>query len=364
MKTHFNTFLFLALVFYSNTCISQRDTITLLFAGDIMQHMPQINSAYENGVYNYEPCFRYIKNEVGKADISIGNLEVPLAGKPYSGYPQFSAPDDIAFALKDAGFDVLVTANNHSCDKQAKGIKGTITILDSAKIQHTGIFSDITERENKYPLIIESKNFRFALLNYTYGTNGLAIPKPYVVNLIDTAQIIKDIEKARSLSPDMIIAFMHWGEEYKHLSNNNQKELAEFLIKQGVSLIIGAHSHVIQPMEKRYATNGMTNAAIVYSLGNFVSNQSQPNTDGGAMVRIKLIKDSIGTRIQNCTYSLVWVYKPVENNKRKYFILPAANYEKNSDLMETNNHLKLKTFLKNSRELLNSHNVGFNEYKF
>lgn len=364
MATRFNIILFLFLFLTPKLHADNRDTVTLLFIGDIMQHMPQINSAYNNGTYNYEPCFRYVKNEITNADIAIGNLEVPLGGKPYSGYPQFSAPNDLAFALKDVGFNILVTANNHSCDRYAKGITNTIKMLDSAQIQHAGIYADSTERENRYPLNFESKGIRFSLLNYTYGTNGITVPQPCVVNLIDTVQIIKDIEKAHASQPDVIIAYMHWGEEYVRLPNNEQKMLAEFLISKGVTLVIGAHPHVMQPMEKRYAADGRGDAAIVYSLGNFVSNQSKPNTDGGAMARIRLIKDSLGVRIENCAYNLVWVYKPVENKKRKYFILPAANYEESSDFMDAADQKKLKTFLKNSRELFNSHNIGFCEYKF
>ena len=364
MITRFNTILFLLFINIITLRASNNDTVNLLFIGDIMQHMPQINSAYDNGVYDYEPCFRYIKPEAEKANVTIANLEVPLAGKPYSGYPQFSAPNEIAFALKDAGFDILATANNHSCDKLAKGIKGTISTLDSAKFLHTGVFLNKDDRDKRHPLFFESNNIRFAMLNYTYGTNGIPAPQPYIVNLIDTAQILKDIQTAKNSSPDIIIAFMHWGDEYMRLPNKAQKDLADLLINNGVKLVIGAHPHVMQPMIKHYDNEGRTKAAVVYSLGNFVSNQSQPNTDGGAMARIRLIKDPTGVRIQNCAYSLVWVYKPIVDNKKKYYIIPAANHENVVDYISPTDEDKLKTFLKNSRELLNLHNVGFTEYKF
>lgn len=364
MRIYFNIILLLLSVITPKAYALQQDTITLLFVGDIMQHMPQVNSAYNNGSYNYEPCFSLVKNEISNSNVSLCNLEVPLAGKPYTGYPQFSAPDDIASALKNAGFNILVTANNHSCDKSSKGIKRTIKVLDSLQLRHTGIFLDSMDRRGRYPLIFTEKNIRFALLNYTYGTNGIPVPQPFVVNLIDTAQISKDILEARKASPDVIIAFLHWGVEYARLPNQEQKDLAEFLIKKGVNLVIGSHPHVMQPMEKRYSADGRSNAVIVYSLGNFVSNQSQPNTDGGAMARITLVKDTLGTRIHQAAYSLVWVYKPTENGKKKYYILPAARYENDSDFIDAANLKKLKTFLKNSRELFNSHNIGFCEYKF
>lgn len=340
------------------------DTIQLLFVGDIMQHMPQINSAYRNGAYNYEPCFQYIKDEISSVDLAFGNLEVPLGDKPYSGYPMFCAPDEIAVTLVNSGFDVLVTANNHSCDRNKKGITRTINVLDTLGIMHTGVFTDSLEKSRRYPLFFEKNNFKIALINYTYGTNGLPIPDPCIVNLIDTAHIAVDIQKCKDSVPDLIIAFMHWGDEYARMPNKVQKMLAEFMFSRGVNLVIGSHPHVLQPMEKRYAADARCDRAIVYSLGNFVSNQSKPHTDGGAMLKLNIQKDSCGIHIFDAAYSLVWVYKPIENKRKEYYILPAASFEDKPDFMNSSENLKLKSFLKNSRELLNKNNIGIPEYSF
>lgn len=356
------TFL-LFLVLFLPSVIRANDSLCLIFVGDVMQHMPQVNSAYKDDTYDYTHCFQYVKDELSSVDLAVANLEAPLAGKPYSGYPQFSAPDEIASALKDAGFGLLLTANNHSCDKYAKGIRRTLEVLDTLNIAHTGTFLDSVDRSNKYPLIIERNNFKLAFLNYTYGTNGIAIPSPYIVNLIDTVQMVKDIADARSLQPDLIIVVIHWGNEYARKPTEEQKKLADFMSHHGVSIIIGAHPHVVQHMEKRYASDGRCNQFIAYSLGNFVSNQSQPNTDGGAMVKLTVTKDSTGINIPNVAYNLVWVYKPIEHKRRHYFIFPAASFENNADFMDEANQKKMNTFLKNSRLLLNKENIGVCEYK-
>ncbi|HNF82317.1 MAG TPA: CapA family protein, partial [Cyclobacteriaceae bacterium] len=203
--------------------ISAQDTtrISLLFIGDVMQHDSQIKAAYNISAdaYDYSSCFQFVKPYLASADLAIGNLEVTLAGSPYKGYPQFSAPDELALTLKDAGMDILVTANNHCLDRGKKGLERTVMMLDSLGILHTGTFRDTVERMNDYPLIVEKNGFKLALLNYTYGTNGIAVTKPNVVNRIDTTTIRKDMIKAKELMPDAIIVFLHWGQEYQSLPN-------------------------------------------------------------------------------------------------------------------------------------------------
>src|SRR5690606_8790194 len=219
--------------------------IDLLFIGDVMQHSPQIRGAYHPAEdnYNYDPCFQYIAPAIRRADIAIANLEVTLAGKPFTGYPTFSSPDELAAALKNAGVDVLVTANNHSLDRRKKGLERTIDVLDSLQIPHTGTFKDLDERRKSYPLILEKKGARLALLNYTYGTNGIPVTEPNVVNYIDTAQIKADVLRARELQVDFVIAFYHWGDEYQSLPNTAQKSLVRISKEMGIDMVIGAHPH-------------------------------------------------------------------------------------------------------------------------
>lgn len=133
--------------------------LTLLFAGDLMQHQAQINAARTSTGYDYSDCFKFVKEEINRADIAIANLEVTLGGKPYRGYPAFSAPDEYLFAIRDAGFDVLITANNHCLDKGKKGLERTLLMLDSLQIPHAGTYVNTESREQQYPLLLEKTAF-------------------------------------------------------------------------------------------------------------------------------------------------------------------------------------------------------------
>lgn len=338
----------------SSVAFSQDTTrVSLLFAGDIMQHDSQIRAAWqpEKEAYNYAACFQYIKPIIESADIAIGNLELTLAGPPYKGYPQFSAPDQLAEELKNTGFDVLVTANNHCVDRRSKGLKRTIDVLDSLQILHTGTFKDTASREVDYPMIAESKGIRFSLLNYTYGTNGVPVAHPTIVNLIDTVAIGKDLEKAASQKTDIKIVFMHWGAEYQDSPNQFQKRVAEFCLRNGAQLVIGSHPHVLQPME----WNKPKNQLVAYSLGNFVSGQQSRYRDGGTMLWVDLEKISTDstseTLIRNASYDLEWVYRNNESPK-KYFILPVKEFE--SDTITLANKIaqaNFEQFVKDSRKL-------------
>lgn len=338
--------------------------ISLLFIGDIMQHDSQIKAAYDlsSKRYDYSSCFQFVKPYISSADLAIGNLEVTLAGAPYKGYPQFSAPDELALTLKDAGMDVLVTANNHCIDRGRKGLERTIMILDSLGIVHTGTFGDTVDRMNDYPLLFEKNGFSFALLNYTYGTNGIPVTKPNVVNMIDTAVMRKDIMKAKQSSPDAIIVFTHWGNEYQSLPNKWQKVVTEFCFRLGVKLVIGAHPHVLQPMEWRKESDQL----IAYSLGNFVSGQRDRYKNGGAMLQVdlmKIVQDSVPTtRIDSAGYMLEWVYRTTDAQK-DYYILPAPSFEQDTTgfIKDEASRLAFKTFVDDSRKLFKKHNVNLGE---
>ena len=166
---------------YSVTLFAQ-ERITLLFVGDLMQHDEQIKAAKTPTGYDYTDCFKHLKEEISRADIAVGNLEVTLGGKPYRGYPSFSAPDEFLYAIKDAGFDVLMTANNHCLDKGSKGLERTIMMLDSLNLPYAGTYINEEKRRERYPLLVEKNGFRIVFLNYTYGTNGLEPVSPRIVN--------------------------------------------------------------------------------------------------------------------------------------------------------------------------------------
>lgn len=355
--------IFLFYILTTGSIVAQDTTrLSLLFAGDVMGHDSQIASAYDpvSKTYDYSSCFRFMKPYILSADVAIANLEVTLAGPPYQGYPQFSSPDALAIALQEIGFDALVTANNHCIDRGKKGLERTIEVLDSFGIVHTGTFVDTVSRLNDSPLFLEKNGFKLALLNYTYGTNGIAIPKSSIVNLLDTALMRKDISKARESRPDVIVVFTHWGAEYQSLPSKYQKDLTEFCFAQGAQLVIGAHPHVLQPMEWRKESNQF----VAYSLGNFVSGQRKRYTDGGAMAYIELEKvtyrpDSSITRIDSAGYYLQWVYRTVDTNK-DYYMLPVAKVETDSINFIKDNVSKasFKLFVDDSRLLNRKHSKG------
>ena len=362
-------FLFLLFSTFSSWCQEpySHDTLTLIFMGDIMGHDTQIESAYDSlsGTYNYEPVFARIAPVLKKADFAIANLECTLAGKPYKGYPRFSSPDELAAACLKNGINVLMTANNHSCDRGKTGITRTVNVLDLLDIRHTGTFRDSIDRDSSNLLILVKGSIRVGILNYTYGTNGLPIPPPTVVNLIDTVQIRKDIISSKTQNPDKLIVMLHWGQEYQSYPDSFQKKLAEFLFDLGVDVIIGSHPHVIQPMKYWPAEGKVQERLIVYSLGNFVSNQRKRKTDGGAMIEITFTKNGGQTTLQNYGYHLTWVHKFRENGKWKFEILPCRQIEQNGykglDKYSLN---KMKLFLGDSHDLLQKENMNIMEISY
>jgi hypothetical protein len=357
------------LVFYLifSGAVSAQDTtrVSLLFLGDIMQHDSQISAAYSatSGTYDYSKCFQLLKPYFAETDLTIANLEFTLGGKPFKGYPEFSAPDELAIALKEAGINVLVTANNHSVDRRRKGLERTIRVLDSLEFTRTGTFRDSLHRAQEYPLMINKNGIRLALLNYTYGTNGIPVTKPNIVNLIDTAVIRSDLEKAKQANPDAIIVFMHWGDEYQSLPNKTQKQLAPFCFKHGATLVIGAHPHVLQPMEWDTSNNQL----VVYSLGNFISGQRTRYRDGGAMLEVELQKvltdSAVHTTIAKAHYRLNWVYKTPD--ARSFSVLPVASTEQTISRLIRNEASRqaYTLFVEDSRKLLTRYNKGIPELK-
>jgi poly-gamma-glutamate capsule biosynthesis protein CapA/YwtB (metallophosphatase superfamily) len=340
------------------------EKISLLFMGDIMGHDEQIWSAEnrETHTYSYDDVFQYVKDEISEADIAIANFEVTLAGSPYSGYPTFSSPAPLAAACINAGIDVFATANNHAADRGNKGILSTIYRLDSLGIPHTGTFSDPAARDTLYPMIIEKNGFSLALLNYTYATNGITVPPPVIVNMLERNTVTTDIEKAKSKNPDAIILFLHWGTEYDTVPSKTQTDMAEYFFSRGVDLIIGSHPHVLQRMEWTKSETGMKDWIVVYSMGNYVSNQRRTRTDGGTMVRIELTKEADSLYVSDAGYYLTWVYTPIENYRKKFFVLPCSKFENKPEFFaKPADYQKMKLFIKNSRSLLYGQNIKINE---
>lgn len=332
-----------------------------------MGHDEQIRAAEnrQNHTYNYDSVFKYIKPLISASDVAVANFEVTLAGPPYRGYPQFSSPAALAVACSNAGIDCLVTANNHAADRHETGISGTIYRLDSLGIQHTGTFIDQATRDSLQPLIIRQNGFSIALLNYTYGTNGLKVPQPLVVNMLDKSLITRDIQKAKNFKPDIIILFLHWGTEYDTIPSALQLGLADYFFSQGVDIIIGSHPHVIQKMLWNKKDSVNKDRVVVFSLGNFLSNQRKPKTDGGLMVRIEITRNGNSVYISNTGYFLTWVYTPVEKYSKKFFVLPCSEFENKPGFFKNpSDFAQMKRFIEDSRALLYKQNINFRENIF
>lgn len=338
--------------------------LRLLFAGDLMQHDAQIKAAKTaDGTYNYDSYFHYVKPEIKRAHVAIANLEVTMGGKPYKGYPCFSAPDEYLSAIKDAGFDLLFTSNNHCCDTGKKGLKRTIEMCDSLGIPHVGTYMNQEERDSQYPYLLQKNGFRIVLLNYTYGTNGLPVPAPFVVNKLDTVQMKLDIEKAKAMNPDMIIAVPHWGIEYELTPRKSMVKMAEWMIAQGVDHVIGGHPHVVQPIE--YKTDSLTGKKhlVAYSLGNMVSDQGSFPRYGGMMVALQLRKAGPNSpaEIADCGYTLHFVSRAEWNREHKHIVYPVNAPDSLLNATEKN---RRDEFVKTARDLFAKHNIGIEEYEY
>ena len=266
--------------------LERKDTVKVIFIGDVMMHSKQLDKDWGMFLRNLEPRFR-------KADLCVANLEFPLGGKPYTGYPAFSTPDSYADTLAKAGIDVFLGANNHILDRGRPGLERTLGIYRKMReekgILFTGISSDENEDKETYPLIVPVKGIRIALVNFTYGTNtgsGRGWPK---VNLMDKEDISEAIGRAKEKGADYIIVLPHWGLEYQLTHSPSQMDMAKWLVSQGADAVVGAHPHVVQD------TCFISGAPVVFSMGNAVSNMSVQNTRLELAVTLNFLNHGDGT---------------------------------------------------------------------
>lgn len=251
--------------------------VDVLSVGDIMAHTIQFEAAKTDTGYDFYPQFEFIAEKVRSKDFAIANLETVFAGedKRYSGKNMiFNAPDQLGESIKKAGFDILTTANNHSLDRGYYGIKRTIETLDEIGLLYTGTYIS----DERDILTFEKDGISFALLSYSYSTNGWPIPEdyPHSINMMIEELIVADIKAAKLLDVDFIMVANHWGLEYHLNENHHQRDLAEALFLAGADIILGTHPHVLQPFEHkrmRDDSGEMKDKFIIYSQGNFISGQ-------------------------------------------------------------------------------------------
>lgn len=300
-------------------------TFTMTAVGDIMCHNTQYKDAYnsETNTYDFSYVFENISSHTKTADICIGNLETTFAGEDrgYSSYPRFNTPDSLAYELKSIGFDVLSTAGNHALDMGYDGLSRTINVLNDADISHLGTYT--SQEEQDKVLIKFVKGLKIAFINYTYGTNGIPVPsdKNYCVNLNNKELIKKHINTAKSKNADIIVACMHWGTEYQTKPNSSQEDLADFLIQNGVNIILGTHPHVLQPYEKKTVIldDGSTKEGfVVYSLGNFISDQNAKYTRDSIILNLTITKHVDGTvSVDKVEPVPIYMYKDTSAKNQK-----------------------------------------------
>lgn len=287
-----------------------------------MLHMPQIRAAVKSdGTYDFTRVFKEVTPYLKRADLVFGNLETTLSGTPpYRGYPLFNAPDEIADALKTAGFNVLQTANNHALDSGAKGVIHTSKTLLKKEIYPVG--TAITPGGDS--VIIEKNGIAVGFLAYTYGTNGIPIPKdqPYLVNRIDERKITRDIRSIRASGAEFVVVGLHFGNEYAREPSDEQRSLVTHVFKSGADVVLGGHPHVLQPME--FMEVDGQQKFVIYSLGNALSNQFfNPNVNKGIVLYIDIVKDyeTDTVRLDSVTYLPTIVHR-FQAGRTGYVILP------------------------------------------
>lgn len=315
--------------------------VRIVAAGDLMQHLPQVNAALDScGRYDYGKSFRHVARIMSDADLAIVNLETTLSDEgPYSGYPSFRSPAAVADAMRDMQIDLAAMANNHCCDRGGAGIRSTTRILDSRGIRRTGVYRDSIDHRLNNVHIFRRNGLSLAVINYTYGTNGLPVPKGCIVNRLDTTVMARDIAAAKDLKPDCIIAVVHWGNEYQRHPDAAQRSMAAFMRRHGVDVIIGSHPHVVQPVECD-SKEGVT----IYSLGNFVSNQRKRYCDGGIIATIDIERRGDGPLTYSLDVTPVWVHTP------GYTILPPEVADTMS--MDNVSRQRYELFINDTRSLL------------
>jgi 2',3'-cyclic-nucleotide 2'-phosphodiesterase (5'-nucleotidase family) len=326
-------------------------TVHISITGDLMCHTPQYdNSKNPDGTYDFNPSFSYIKPYLEKADLTMGNLELTFAGKgiPYAGYPTFNAPDSYADALKKAGFDFVVTANNHSMDTEEKGLLRTLEIVRHNGIGSTGTFNSQSDHDSVRVLNI--KGIKLGILNYTYGTNGAypAAGHKYMLNVIDTLAIQADILRARNQGAELVLVFFHYGKENISDPTEAQKDIVRKTQEYGADIIIGGHPHVISPVNYYKTHRGTLDTGI--------SNQYHRYTDAGVIFNLTL-KKNLRTQSYSkpqADFTPTWVYRAYDPRMHKHIVLPAELSLKDSVpfFIDANSRAKMKEAFEDTKAIM------------
>ena len=316
------------------------DTLSILFMGDVMQHRQQLHSALIPGTdstlsssYDYSSYFAHVQHFIDEADFTVANMEFCLGGPPYTGYPSFSAPEALAEEAAEAGIDLFLCANNHICDKGRRGLVSSLEKYGKIGVPVTGVYRDSLDEQKHNPYIAELGGVRVAFINFTYGTNGIRVPEPFIVNMMDKEKVREAFVMAREKEADIIIALPHWGQEYTTVPDSRQREWAEFLLECGADAVIGSHPHVVQPVE----------FPVAYSMGNFISNMSLRNTELGLMMILRIAVTSYGdSYVAGLEAVPVWCSRPGGYGDG-YTVLPVREFlNRKEEFRSGYNYTKMK----------------------
>ena len=339
--------------------------ISLRCAGDIMGHLSQIEGAYvkETDSYDFKPVFSLIKPYMQDCDICMANIETTFKGsKPWQGYPGFNSPDELLYDIVDTGIKVALLSNNHMFDTRITGLMRGLEMFREAGVMTAGAQKD---GEENYT-IIEINNVKLGIVAYTYETsmynglhtvNGIAIPADDYDNMngfgyqnydADLAKIKATIDNCKAAGAQVIVAYMHWGEEYQNSANNWQKRIAQDLADNGADMIIASHPHVVQEIDEiNIARDGhLHKIPVFYSIGNFVSNQRQETlsnkyTENGLLACVDFVYSYEEERIIDIKYGAVptWVERYNKNGRRQYYIVPLTEGFEEYDFWAESGHL-------------------------
>ncbi len=350
--------------------ITKVSTATVVATGDLLMHEPIITNAKQSdGNYNFDNIFTYLTEYASKADYAIANLETTLRGTEdgykYSGYPQFNCPDSIVDAVKTAGFDMLLTANNHSYDTRFKGMMRTLEVVDEKGLDRLGITKDETEK--KY-IVKDINGIKLGLICYTYETdndadevalNGISVSNDaeklinaFSYGELDTfyENIKGQFEAMKNDGAEGLVLFIHWGDEYQVKQNKKQQEIAQKLCDLGVDIIVGGHPHVVQPIDLLTSETDPTHKTVcLYSMGNAVSNQRRErmnlktgHTEDGVLFEFTFAKYSDGTVVLESVDILpLWVnmFNSKVSGKKVYQIIPLdtdkTDWKESFDLIDS-----------------------------
>lgn len=336
--------------------------LSILCVGDVMAHDPQLRAQYDGaaGEYSFDNNFKHVKSYIEAADLAMCNVETTFGGKPYTGYPMFSSPDSLASAVKDAGFDVGITSNNHMADKNLEGILRTLEVLEEKGIAAVG---SVREESQPRYLIQEVKGIKVGIVAYTYETgsgqgstslNGNLLSEETAAHINsfnmntleeDIPRIKETMEAAKAAGAQIIIAYYHWGEEYQRAANDSQKKLAQETADMGADIIFASHPHVLQETEYLTAAGTDKKVPVFYSMGNFLSNQRNETlgnryTEEGvmAMVNLTYAEDKGITDIRMDAVP-TWVDRYYSGGKLVYEIIPLDDALKDNETLPVSGHL-------------------------